>query len=87
MATTVNNTTLTLSIVTAELAPVTDWMLMSDCVGSPHIATSTSVNLSLPSVAPPFKSRPILEKADRDHFECSSDKPTQIKIFLKFATV
>jgi len=80
--TTINNTTLTLSIVSAELCAVTDWMVLSDCVGSPHIATSTSVNIAPPSVAPPFKSKPILEKADWDEFQRLSDISNEIEDYL-----
>ena len=80
--TTVHNTTLTLSIISAELAAVTDWSVLSDCVGSPHIATSTTVNISPPAIAPPFRSKPILEKADWDSFFTSSDNPNAIPDYL-----
>ena len=62
--TTTENTTLTLSIVSAELAVSTDWRVLEDCVANPHLATMTTiwVNTNLP--LPPFKPRPQYDKAN-----------------------
>ena len=73
MPTTIFNTTLTLSLVSAELSAITDWDILSDCVGSPHIATCTTINISPPKVLPDFKSKFIFEKADWVNYRKLSD--------------
>ena len=80
--TTINNTTLTLSIISSELAPVTDWEVLSDCVGAPHLATCTTINIAPPSVAPPFKPKLKFEKADWNMFDRLSDNPETISNYL-----
>ena len=80
--TTINNTTLTLSIISSELAPVTDWEVLSDCVGAPHLATCTTLNIAPPAVAPPFKPKLKFEKADWNMFDRLSDNPEAISNYL-----
>ncbi|MCP5014919.1 MAG: hypothetical protein GY938_06490, partial [Ketobacter sp.] len=44
--TTLSETTLTLSLVSPDLAPATDWQVLLDCSCQPHFATLTTIELA-----------------------------------------
>ena len=77
-ATTPNNTTLTLSLVSSNLAVGTDWEVLHDCSTEPHFATMITVQLSPPTHTTEFKPRFISERADWDKFKqvSSEDVPS-----------
>ena len=57
--TTLSETTLTLSLVSPDIAPVTDWEVLLDCSCQPHFATLTTIEFNpLPSqsLLPPASS-------------------------------
>ena len=67
--TTLSETTLTLSIVSPDIAPATDWQVLLDCSCQPHFATLTTVEFTPCLQSAPFTPRLIPEKADWDLFE------------------
>ena len=74
--TTLSETTLTLSLVSPDIAPVTDWEVLLDCSCQPHFATLTTIEFTPPSQSVPFTPRFIHEKADWDLFHSLTDLPS-----------
>ena len=66
--TTIDNSTLTLTLVSPTIAPITDWKVMEHCISNPHIATLTSIDINPESPLPPFKPKLKMEKADWTKF-------------------
>ena len=79
--TTTDNHTLTLSLISAELAVATDWSVLEDCVASPHIATLTSVKLKPNSPLPPFKPKLLVDKANWPQFNQITNIPLTCESF------
>lgn len=88
--TTLSETTLTLSLVSPDIAPVTGWEVLLDCSSQPHFATLTSIQLGPPEKVPEFIPHFIEEKADWKLFRSiteQSDKPIESNINLKLSSI
>ena len=72
--TTLSDTTLTLSLVSPDLAPAADWQVLLDCSCQPHFATLTTIELAPSSETVSFSPRFIQEKADWNLFQSLTDQ-------------
>ena len=72
--TTIHGTTLSLSIVSAELAANTDWQVLEGSPAAPHMPTLTSMQFDPPSSYPQFKPRLLYRKADWNKFYSLSEE-------------
>ena len=72
---TLSETTLTLSLVSPDLAPATDWQVLLDCSCQPHFATLTTIELAPSTESVSFSPRFLQEKADWNLFQSLTDQP------------
>ena len=73
--TTFTNSTLTLSLVSAELAAGTSWEVIQDCLSDRHMATLTKIQFDPPTNHLSFTPRFIYSKADWKKLGELTDKP------------
>ena len=79
--TTIDNSTLTLTLVSPTIAPITDWKVMEHCISNPHIATLTSIDISPEIPLPPFEPKLKIEKANWQRFGALSNIPINSPTF------
>ena len=73
--TTVDNTTLSLSLVSPDIAPASSWEVLLNCSSHPHFATLTAIQLEPLKTALPFSSRFIEKKANWGLFTRLTSEP------------